>query len=141
MVPGNTETFIIQVNEQRNKLINIETNVNYIQHNVKITVSPLQLLCFYNICKSSLYYYYYHHHHPPLVLEFKLIFHSQYTMLVPQHNYGKGDDLLLYDTLLNSDWSCVLNEISVDSAVNNLTATVSEAIDLAIPFVKPNNST
>jgi hypothetical protein len=49
--------------------------------------------------------------------------------------------LLLYDSLLNSDWSCVLNENSVDSAVNNLTATVSKAIDLAIPFAKPNNST
>jgi hypothetical protein len=61
--------------------------------------------------------------------------------LVPRRNYGKGDYLLLYDTLQNSDWSSVLNDNSVDSAVNNLTATVSEAIDLAIPFAKPNNST
>jgi hypothetical protein len=49
--------------------------------------------------------------------------------------------LLLYDSLLDSDWSCVLHENSVDSAVNNLTATVSKAIDLAIPFVKANIST
>jgi hypothetical protein len=80
-------------------------------------------------------------YHPPLDLEFKLIFNSQYTVLVPRCNCGKGDYLLLYDTLLNSDWSCVLNENSVDSAVKNPTAAVSETIDLAIPFVKPNNST
>jgi hypothetical protein len=116
------------------------------EHNNCVPNSALLDLVFTNISKLSVSISYYplvapDNYHPPLVLAFKLIFHSQYTMLVPRRNYEKGDYLLLCDTLLNSDWSCVLNENSVDSAVNNLMATVSEVFDLAIPFVKPNNST
>jgi hypothetical protein len=44
--------------------------------------------------------------------------------------------LLLCNTLSNYDWSCVFNENSVDSAVYNFTASVSEAINETIPFVK-----
>jgi hypothetical protein len=61
--------------------------------------------------------------------------------LNPRHNYGQGDYFLLYNTLSNCDWSCVLNENSVDSAVYNLTAGVSETINEAITSVKPKSST
>jgi hypothetical protein len=40
--------------------------------------------------------------------------------------------LLLHNVLRHSDWSCVLNENSVDYAMNNLFAIVREAINLAI---------
>jgi hypothetical protein len=36
----------------------------------------------------------------------------------------------------HSDWSCVLNINSVDSANYNLIAIVREAINLAIPYVR-----
>jgi hypothetical protein len=49
--------------------------------------------------------------------------------------------VILYGTLYNSDWSCIFNENSVDSAVYNLTATASETADVPIPFVKHKNST
>jgi hypothetical protein len=116
------------------------------QHNNCVPNSALLDLVFTNISDLSVSISNYlsvapDNYHPPLVLEFKLFYHSQFATLVPRRNYGKGDYLLLYDTLQNSDWSCVLNESSVDSAVNNLTTTVSEAIDLATPFAKPNNST
>jgi hypothetical protein len=48
---------------------------------------------------------------------------------------------LLYNILRNSDWSCVLNENSIESAVNHLTATVCEAMNLAIPYIISKNST
>jgi hypothetical protein len=48
--------------------------------------------------------------------------------------------LLLYNTLSNCDWSCDLNENSVDSAVYNFTASVSETINETIPFIKHKNS-
>jgi hypothetical protein len=73
-------------------------------------------------------------YHRTLVLGFRLIFDRQYASLIPRRNYDKRDSLLLYDTLYNSDRSCILNENSVDSA-----AAVSEAINLAIPFVKSKN--
>jgi hypothetical protein len=44
--------------------------------------------------------------------------------------------LLLCNTLYNYDWSCVLNENSVDSAVYNFTASMSEGINKAILSVK-----
>jgi hypothetical protein len=47
---------------------------------------------------------------------------------------------LLYNVLRYSDWSCVLNENPVDSAVNNPTAIVREAMNFAIPYIKSKNS-
>jgi hypothetical protein len=48
--------------------------------------------------------------------------------------------MLLYNVLRHSDLSCVLNENSVDAAINNLTAIVREAVNLTIPYVRPKNS-
>jgi hypothetical protein len=79
-------------------------------------------------------------YHPPLNLDFKVTLDSQPIFLNPLRSYGQGDYLLLYNTLSNYDWSCVLNENSVDSAVYNFTASVSETINETIPFVKPKNS-
>jgi hypothetical protein len=79
-------------------------------------------------------------YHPPLLLDFQLMLDYSYLLSTSRRLYGRGDYLLLYNTLLNSNWSCVYNENSVDSAVLNLTATVSEAINQAIPFVKYRNS-
>jgi hypothetical protein len=79
-------------------------------------------------------------YHPPLNLDFKVTLDSLPTFLNLGRNYGQGDYLLLYNTLSNYDWSCVLNEDSVDSAVYNFTASVSETINETIPFVKPKNS-
>jgi hypothetical protein len=62
-----------------------------------------------------------------------------YLPSTPRRLYGRGDYLLLYNTLLNSDWSCVYSENSDDSAVLNLTAIVSEAINQATLFVKHRN--
>jgi hypothetical protein len=61
--------------------------------------------------------------------------------MTPQISYKHGDYLLLYTILSNCDWSCVLNEYSVDFAVHNLTARVSEAINEANPSLIPNSST
>jgi hypothetical protein len=79
-------------------------------------------------------------YHPPLNIDFKLTLDSQLTFLIPRRNYGQVDYLLLYNTLSNYNWSCVFNESSIDSAVHNFTASVSEAINEIIPFVKPKNS-
>jgi hypothetical protein len=51
--------------------------------------------------------------------------------MTPQRSYKHGDYLLLYTTLSNCDWSSVLKENFVDSAVHNITARVSEAINEA----------
>jgi hypothetical protein len=80
-------------------------------------------------------------YHLPLVLDFKLIFDYQYTSLIPWRSCDKGDYLLLYNTLYNFDWPCILNENSVESAVYNLTAVVSQAVNPVIPVVEPKNST
>jgi hypothetical protein len=63
------------------------------------------------------------------------------TFLNPQRKYGQGDYLLLYNTSSKCDWSCALNENSVDSSVYNFTASVSEATNEAILSVKPKSST
>jgi hypothetical protein len=78
--------------------------------------------------------------HPPLNPDFKVTLDSQSTFLTPRSNYDPGDYLLFYNTLSNYDWPCVLNENSVDSAVCNFTASVSETINKTIPFVKPKKS-
>jgi hypothetical protein len=51
------------------------------------------------------------------------------------------DYLLLHNVLCHSDWSCVLNENSVDSAVNNLTAIVREDLNVTYnPKILPFHS-
>jgi hypothetical protein len=67
-------------------------------------------------------------YHPPFHLNLKLTVDFQPAVMTPQRSYKHGNYLLLYTTLSNCDWSCVLNETSVHSAVNSLTARVSEAI-------------
>jgi hypothetical protein len=79
-------------------------------------------------------------YHPPLILSFKLTHYFHYSSLTPRHSYAKGDYILLYNILHQTDWSYVLNENSVDAAVNNLTAMVRKAINIAIPLVRPKNS-
>jgi hypothetical protein len=79
-------------------------------------------------------------YHPPL-LHFNLTLGCHRTPLTPHRNCAQGDCLLLYNISCHSDWSCVLNEHSVDSAVNNLTALAREAINLAITYIKSKNST
>jgi hypothetical protein len=48
--------------------------------------------------------------------------------------YTSGDYSLLYNFLSSYDWSCVYREASVDSAVTQLNAAVSEAMHLAVPY-------
>jgi hypothetical protein len=76
-------------------------------------------------------------YHPPLLLDFDLTLDWHHISLTYHHSYTLGDYLLLYNVLRHSDWSCFLNENSVDSAVNNLTAIVREAITIAIPYTNP----
>jgi hypothetical protein len=78
-------------------------------------------------------------YHPPLLLDFKLSFDCCRISLSPHRSYAQGDYQLLYNVLHYSDWSCVLNVNSVDSAVYNLTATVRKAISRAISYVRSKN--
>jgi hypothetical protein len=80
-------------------------------------------------------------YHPPLLLGFNLTLGCHRISLSPHRTYAQGDCLLHYNDLHHCDWSCVLNENSVDSAVNYLTAILREAIKLAIPHRKSKNST
>jgi hypothetical protein len=106
------------------------------QPNNYISSSALLDLVFTNIndlCVSLSYYPMVapDNYHPPLInFRFPTYF------LTARRNYGQEDYLLLYNTLSNYDWSCIFNENSVDSAVYNLTSSVSEAINDAIPSVK-----
>jgi hypothetical protein len=79
-------------------------------------------------------------YHPPLLIVFQLMLDYSYLLSTPRRLYGRGDYLLLYNTLLNYDCSCVYNENSVDSAFLNLTVIVSEATNQEIPFGKYKNS-
>lgn len=45
--------------------------------------------------------------------------------------------MLLYNTSCNYDWSCVLNENSVDCEVYNFAGSVSKAVTGTIPCVNP----
>jgi hypothetical protein len=47
-----------------------------------------------------------------------------------RRSYYQGDNLLLYNNLPNYNRSRVLNENSVDLAIHNFTASVSEAMKL-----------
>jgi hypothetical protein len=77
----------------------------------------------------------------PLVVDFRLTLDSHRISLTPHRSYVQGDYLLLCNVWCHSDWSCVLNENSVDSTLNTLTAIVHEAVNLAIPYTKSKNST
>jgi hypothetical protein len=59
-------------------------------------------------------------YHPPL-LGFNLTIDCHRVSLTAHSSCAQGDFLLLY-VLRHSDWSCVLNENSYDSAVNHITA-------------------
>jgi hypothetical protein len=109
------------------------------QHNNSISNSALLDLVFTNINDLFVSIQNYpiaapDNYNPILNFDFKLTFDSQSTFLTPQRNYGEGDYLLLQNTLSNYDRSCVFNENSVDSAVYNFTASVSEAL-LTKPFL------
>jgi hypothetical protein len=71
-------------------------------------------------------------YHPPLLLGFNLTLGCHLVSLTPRRSH---------DVLRHSGWSFVLNENSVHSAVHNLTATVREAINVMIPYIKYKNST
>jgi hypothetical protein len=114
------------------------------QHNNSVSNSALLDLVFTNINDLRVSVSNYpvvapNNHHPPHNLDFKLTFDCHPTFLTLQCNYSQGDYLLLYNTLYNCDRSRVLNENSVDSAVYNFTASVSEAINDTIPSVKPGS--
>jgi hypothetical protein len=68
-----------------------------------------------------------------LLLGFSLTLGCHRISQTPYRGYAQSDYLLLYNVIRHSDWSCVLRENYIDSVVNNLTAIVSEAINLAIP--------
>jgi hypothetical protein len=76
-------------------------------------------------------------YHPPLLLDFNLALGCYHVSLTPHLSYPQCDCLLLCNVLRHPDWSCGLNENSVDSAVNTLPAIVQ----LAIPYIKSKNST
>jgi hypothetical protein len=76
-----------------------------------------------------------HTFHPSLLLDFKLTFDCHRIPLTPHRSHTQGDYLLLYNVLRHTDWSSVLSENSIDSAVYNLTAIMREAIN-----VKSQNS-
>jgi hypothetical protein len=80
-------------------------------------------------------------YHLPFHLDFKLPFDCQPTFLTCRRSFIQRDYLLLYNTLSNCDWSCVLNENSVHFAVYNFTSSVSEATDETITSAKPKSST
>jgi hypothetical protein len=61
--------------------------------------------------------------------------------LIPHYIYPHGGFLLPYDTSLNSGWSCVLSENSVDFAIYNLTVTVFEAANPAMTHVRSKSAT
>jgi hypothetical protein len=60
--------------------------------------------------------------------------------LIPQHSYGKGGYLLLYNSLSNCDQPCILNDDIAGSAVYNFTASLSYFINETIPSVKSESS-
>jgi hypothetical protein len=83
---------------------------------------------------TPVYYY------PPLLLDFTSTLGCHRIVLAPHRSYAQGDYLLLYKVFHHSDKSCVLNEKSVDSAVNTPTAIAREATNSAIPYIKFKNS-
>jgi hypothetical protein len=117
------------------------------QRNNAIINSALLDLVFSNIsdlsaCSSSSPVVTRNKYHPPLLLDFSLTPDSHLIFLTSHRSYAKGEYLLIYDVLRHSDWSYVLNENSVDCAMNNNhTNIVREAVYLAIPYIQSKNST
>jgi hypothetical protein len=71
--------------------------------------------------------------HPSLVIDLSIFLPSFALSQRYFHNYAYGDYALLYTFLSCYDWSCVYRESFVDTAVTQLNAAASEAMDLAIP--------
>jgi hypothetical protein len=72
--------------------------------------------------------------HPSLVNDLRSIFlstHSQLSRL--SRDYARVDYELLYKYLSSYDWSCLYNQSSTDSAVDQLKSVVTDALNLAIP--------
>jgi hypothetical protein len=112
------------------------------QHNNSVSNSALLDLVFANINDLCIPVSNYpvvapDNYQPPRNLNFKLAFDCQPTFLTPRRNYGHEDYLLLYNTSYSCDWSRILNENSVHSAVYNFTVSVAKAINDTIPSVKP----
>jgi hypothetical protein len=74
-------------------------------------------------------------YHLLLVPDFNLTSDCHNISLTSHHKFAQGDYPLLYNILDSTDWSCVLNGNSIDSAVHNLTAIVREAVNLGIPYI------
>jgi hypothetical protein len=68
-------------------------------------------------------------YHPPLYLELELTLDARRIRRIA---------IPLYLLLSQVNWSCVLNDNSVDSAVTDI---VREAINLAVPYKKRKNTT
>jgi hypothetical protein len=72
--------------------------------------------------------------HPSLVIDLSstvVSSDSQPTRL--SRNYARADYVLLYRYLSSYDWSCVYNQSSTDSAVNQLKSVVTDALNFDIP--------
>jgi hypothetical protein len=72
--------------------------------------------------------------HPSVVIDLSSTIvssRSQPTRL--SRDYARADYFLLYSYLSSYDWSCVYNQSSTDSAVNQLNSVVTDALNLAIP--------
>jgi hypothetical protein len=66
--------------------------------------------------------------HPSLVIDLRSIFlssHSQPSRL--SRDYARVDYVLLYRYLSSYDWSCLYNQSSTDSAVDQLKSVVTDA--------------
>jgi hypothetical protein len=74
-------------------------------------------------------------YHPP-ILDFNLTVDCHQISQTPQRSYAQGDCMLLFNVLRHSDWSCALSENCVDSAVNNPTGIVRQAINVVSPYIK-----
>jgi hypothetical protein len=72
--------------------------------------------------------------HPSLVADLSSTIvssHSQHSRL--SRDYARADYVLLYRYLSSCDWSCIYNQSSTDSAVDQLKLVVTDALNLAIP--------
>jgi hypothetical protein len=58
------------------------------------------------------------------------------TFQEPHCDHAQSDNFSFRNTTFASDWSDVHSKNSVDSAVHKLTSTMTDAMNLSIPFVK-----
>jgi hypothetical protein len=105
------------------------TNIN----DVNVNVNDV------NVCISSHPMVIPDSYHPSILQDSKLTLEYNHTSRTPHRNCVQDDSFLLYNSLLASCWLGVLNENSIDSAVHQLTSALTEAMSLAIPFVKCSN--